>query len=218
MLGFCIAYKTTENRKYLQSAEWAMEFLDEWTQNPSYELQLPYGTYIAAKMNAELGTNYDIEKFVNWSFDRGALRGWGTIVGKWGGLDVSGLVGEANDKGNDYAFILNGVQQAAALVPMLRYDKRFAGAIGKWVLNLSNASCLFYSNFLPASLQDGREWSEQNDPDNVIAHEAIKEQFSGKLHLQRGDAVGGEMGCNQLFIVQFIIYWIPRKHSFKNKC
>lgn len=56
------AYKTTENRNYLQSAEWAMEFLDEWTQNPSYELQLPYGTYIAAKMNAELGTNYDIEE------------------------------------------------------------------------------------------------------------------------------------------------------------
>ncbi|MFZ1790394.1 MAG: LamG-like jellyroll fold domain-containing protein, partial [Saprospiraceae bacterium] len=120
------------------------------------------------------------------------LRGWGTIVGKWGGLDVSGLVGEANDKGNDYAFILNGVQQAAALVPMLRYDKRFAGAIGKWVLNLSNASRLFYSNFLPASLQDGREWSEQNDPDNVIAHEAIKEQFSGKSPFATGDAIGGK--------------------------
>jgi len=186
------AYKTIKDRKYLQSAEWAMEFLDEWTQNPSYELQLPYGTYIAAKMNAELGTDYDIEKFVNWSFDRGALRGWGTIVGKWGGLDVSGLVGEANDKGNDYAFILNGVQQAAALVPMLRYDKRFAGAIGKWVLNLSNASRLFYSNFLPASLQDGREWSEQNDPDNVLAHEAIREQSGGKSPFAMGDAVGGK--------------------------
>ena len=68
-------------------------------------------------MNAEIGARYDIEKMLNWSFNRGDLRGWGTIVGTWGGFDVSGLVGEANDGGNDYAFQLNGVQQAAALAP-----------------------------------------------------------------------------------------------------
>jgi hypothetical protein len=99
-------------------------------------------------MNAEIGTKYNVEKMINWCFNRGALRGWGTIVGKWGNYDASGLVGEANDGGNDYAFLMNGVQQAAALVPMLRYDKRFAKAIGKWMLNLSNASRLFYPGFL----------------------------------------------------------------------
>ena len=36
-----------------------------------YELQLPYGVYIAARMNAELGTDYDIEKMLNWCFDPG---------------------------------------------------------------------------------------------------------------------------------------------------
>jgi hypothetical protein len=77
-------------------------------------------------MNAELSTNYNVEKMLNWSFNKGPLRGWGTIVGTWGGLSVSGLVGEANDAGNDYAFQMNGMQQAAALVPLVRYDKRFA--------------------------------------------------------------------------------------------
>ena len=96
----------------------------------------------STRLLAELGTDYNVEKMVNWSFDRGFLRGWGTIVGSWGGLSVSGLVGEANDSGNDYAFQMNGVQQAAALVPMVRYDKRFARAIGKWMLHLASAMAL----------------------------------------------------------------------------
>jgi hypothetical protein len=185
------AYKKTGNPAYLQGAEWSMEFLSSWTTNPSYEMQLPYGTYTAAKMNAELGTHYDVEKMVNWSFDRGALRGWGTIVGTWGGYQVSGLVGEANDGGNDYAFQMNGVQQAAMLVPMVRYDKRFARAIGKWVLNLANATRLFYRGFLPSTLQDASAWSNTNDPDRVIGYEALREQWQGNSPVSTGDAVGG---------------------------
>jgi hypothetical protein len=166
------------------------DFLQQLTKNPSYELQLPYGTYIAARINAELGTEYDIQKFTTWSFDRGHLRGWGTIVGKWGGMDVSGLVGEANDNGNDYAFQLNGVQQAAALVPMVRYDKRFANAIGKWMLNLANATRLFYPGFLPAHLQDGTAWSDTNDPERIIGYEALREKWNGNpITVLHGDAV-----------------------------
>ncbi len=192
------AYKKTGNPDYWKGAEWSMEFLNEWNDNPSYELQLPYGTYVAAKMNAEIGTNYDIEKLVNWSFNRGALRGWGTIVGKWGGLDVSGLVGEANDNGNDYAFQLNGVQQAAALAPMVRYDKRFARAIGKWILNLANATRLFYPGFLPTSQQDASAWSEVNDPEKVIGYEALREKLNGKSPVSTGDALGGGWAATNL--------------------
>ena len=155
----------------------------------SYELQLPYGTYTAAKMNAELGTKYDVEKMVNWSFDRGALRGWGTIVGSWGGYNVSGLVGEANDAGNDYAFQLNGVQQAAALAPMVRYDKRFARAIGKWILNLSNATRLFFPGFLPSNLQDASAWSAVNDPQQVMGYEALREKWQNLSPYSTGDGV-----------------------------
>ena len=85
---------------------WNLEFLNAYSGNPSYELQLPYGVYAAARINAEMGTRYNIEKMVNWCFNRGELRGWGTIVGKWGNYDCSGLVGEANDGGNDYAFAM----------------------------------------------------------------------------------------------------------------
>ncbi|MCY7330749.1 MAG: laminin G, partial [Saprospiraceae bacterium] len=185
------AYHQIGNPEYLKAAEWSLEFLSEWPNNPSYELQLPYGTYTAARMNAELGTRYDVEKMVNWSFDRGALRGWGTIVGNWGGYSVSGLVGEANDGGNDYAFQLNGVQQAAALVPMVRYDKRFARAIGKWMMNLTSATRLFYPGFLSASRQDATAWSNAHDPDHVLGYEALKEKYQNLSPYSTGDALGG---------------------------
>ncbi len=184
-------YKTTGNPEYLKGAEWSIEYLNSLTSNPSYELQMPYGAYVAAKMNAEIGTDYNISKMVNWCFDRGPLRGWGTIVGKWGSFDVSGLVGEANDGGNDYAFLMNGMQQAAALVPMVRYDKKFAKAIGKWMLNLSNASRLMYPGFLPGMLQDGAAWSQANDPKSLISHEAMKEKFQGLTPYATGDALRG---------------------------
>ena len=191
------AYKETGDESYLRAAEWSMEFLVNLNSNPSYELQLPYGAYIAAKMNAETGTEYNIEKLLFWIFNRGPLRGWGTIVGTWNGIDVSGLVGEANDGGNDYAFQLNGVQQAGALVPLVRYDKRFARTVGKWMLNLANATRLMYPGFLPSHLQDAYNWSSVNDPEGVIGYEALREVWTGQSPYATGDALkGGWAGTN----------------------
>jgi hypothetical protein len=192
------AWKKTGDERYLKAAEWSLEFLNEWPTNPSYELQLPYGTLAAAQMNAEIGTQYNTEKFVNWSFNKGPLREWGTIVGKWGGFDASGLVGEARDNGNDYAFQLNGVQQAAALIPMVRYDKRFARAIGKWVLNLANATRLFYPGFLPGNYQDATAWSNANDPDRVVGYEALRQVWQGISPYSTGDALNGGWAATNL--------------------
>lgn len=185
------AYRQTGNETYRKGAEWALEFLQDWPSNPSYELQLPYGALTAARMNAELGTRYDIGKLLNWCFDRGPLRGWGAIVGNWGGFDVSGLIGEANNAGNDYAFQLNGVQQAAALIPLVRYDKRYARAIGKWALNLANATRLFYPGFLPNNYQDASVWSNANDPERIMGYEALRQKWQGLSPFSTGDALNG---------------------------
>ncbi len=185
------AYIETGEDNYLKGAEWSMEYLNSLTANPSYELQLPYGIYAAAKMNAQIGTSYDIEKMLNWTFDRGDLRGWGTIIGNWNGVEASGLIGEANDQGNDYAFLMNGFQHASALVPMVRYDKRFARAIGKWMLNLANASRLFYPGFLPNEQQDASDWSTTNDPNGYIGYEGLREKLNGNQGpFSTGDALG----------------------------
>lgn len=185
------AYLETGNKKYLTGAEWALEFLNNREQNPVYELQFAYGTYTAARMNAEAGTNYDVDKMVNWCFNQGSLRGWGIIIGQWGNYECSGLRGEAYDEGNDYAFLMNGIQQAAALVPMVRYQEQYANAIAKWMLNLTNASAYFYPGFLPADHQDNEEWVLANTQDSCIAHESMRESLNGKSPVATGDAVNG---------------------------
>jgi Concanavalin A-like lectin/glucanases superfamily/Secretion system C-terminal sorting domain len=190
------AYLETDEEKYRIGAEHCLEFLDEWASNPSYELQLPYGVYTAARMNAELGTDYDVEKFVNWCFDRTNLRNWGALTCSAGGYDLHGLIGEI--AGNDYAFMMNGYETLGALAPMVRYDDRFTRAIGKWALNLANASRLFYPNYLPDINQDSEEWSHEYDPQSYIGHEAIREEANGQSPYATGDAIIGGWGDTNL--------------------
>ncbi len=190
------AYKKTGDEKYRIGAEQSIEFLNNQTSNPSYELQLSYGVYTAAKINAELGTNYNIQKMINWCFDVGPLRDWGAILGNWGGYDVSGLIGEVS--GNDYAFTMNVFEQIGALVPLVRYDDRFARAIGKWVLNAANAARLFYPDYLPDNHQDSRQWSRQYDSSSYIAHEAMRKEVGAVSPYATGDAISGGWGNTNL--------------------
>jgi len=193
------AYSETGREEYRIGAEWAMEFLSEWGTNPSYELQLPYGVYTAARMNAELGTRYDVQKLLNWCFTPdGNVRFWGMTLGNWGGYDCDGLFGEAVNDG--YAFAMNGYEQAAALVPMVRYDDRFARAIGKWILHMANNSRYFYSTSLPAQNQDSEFWAYQYDPKGYIAYEALREEqaLSGIRPFATGDAMRGGWAATNL--------------------
>jgi len=189
------AYSKTGSKKYLDGAQMAISFLSGLNINPAYEIELPYGTFVAAKMNAELGTNYDIQKMINWSFNQSSERNWGTVVGAWGNAvtgnnDVSGLVGEIDNPSTGYAFAMNGFEQAAALVPMMKYDKRFTRTVAKWVLNLANASRLFYSEYIPSSHQDSYLWSSLNDPKSVIAYEGLKQTGLNDSSLYAtGDAI-----------------------------
>ena len=192
------AWLETGNKKYFAGAQLAMDFLSGLQSNPSYELQLPYGTLAASRMNAVEGTDYPIDKLLGWCFSRGDLRGWGSIVGNWGGYDVSGLIGEANDGGDDYAFVMNGFQQAAALAPLPKYDKRYARAIAKWLLNVTNASRLFYWNALPESNQDSYSWATEYDPDACIPHESMKEVWGGRTPFATGDAIRGTWAATNL--------------------
>ncbi|RJP65817.1 MAG: T9SS C-terminal target domain-containing protein [Ignavibacteriales bacterium] len=191
------AFLETGNDKFRIGAEHSLEFLNSLSYNPSYEIQLPYGAYIAARMNAELGTNYNIEKIINWCFSNYQNRNWGTITGTWGGNDVDGLIGEVNGS-NDYAFLMNTFEQVGALAPLVKYDDRFARAIGKWVLNAANASRLFYQKYLPDYKQDSEEWAKLYDPDSYIAHEALRQTQYAASPYATGDAIDGGWAATNL--------------------
>jgi hypothetical protein len=145
-----MAYVKWAAPQHLTGAKWGIEYLEGRSQNPLYEVLLPYGAYMVARMNAELGTSYDLYKILNWCFEPStapdARYGWGVIADSaWGGYDCDGLVGSATD-GGGYAFAMNTFHWPAALAPIPRYNQDYARAIGKWILNAANAARLFYAN------------------------------------------------------------------------
>ncbi len=196
---FYKAYNETKDEKYLNVAKLCMETFSGFTSNPSYELQYLYGTVTAAQMNAELGVDYDLDKMLNWCFNVGPLRrwahtaGWGMVVGKWNGMDASGIMAAICETGDttfgDFAFIMNSFQQGSILAPIARYDDRYARALGKYILNMANSARFFYARYLPEENQDCANWSRKYDPESYIAYEAVRQYKDGKSPYATGDAL-----------------------------
>ena len=182
-----IAYTQWKNSKYLSGTKWCLDYLEEITFNPLYEILLPYGAYIAARANAEQGTTYDVQKIINWCFGPANARyGWGVITETWGDYDCYGLHGSITD-GGGYAFTMGTFQNVGGLVPIARYDTRFARAIGKYVLNAANAARLYYGIDLDAQHQDSEDWINNYDYNHCIAYEALRKEWGGIAPLATGD-------------------------------
>jgi len=166
------AYKKFGDKRYLQGAINAMTALESNKINPTYELLMPFGAYLAARMNVEQGTNFDVQKLLGWTFDGTAVcrEGWGVLTGKWNGYDISGVVGSTVDHGG-YGFLMNTFDAAWPLVPTVRYDPAYANAIGKWMLNAVNASRFFYPQYMPANRQTIPQFAAVTK--GVIAYEGF---------------------------------------------
>jgi hypothetical protein len=77
---------------------------------------------------------------------------------------------------------------AGNMLPLVRYDERFARAIGKWMLCTMNAARLFYPDELPPEQQTCPGW--KSDPPNVIAYEGLRRRGpKGESPYACGDAV-----------------------------
>lgn len=192
------AYQKFGDPKYLTGAKSAMEAMLSQTESRFYEVLLPFGAYTAARMNAEQGTDYDVLKLLNWSFDgtkaEKGRTGWGVISDRWGPYDVHGLQGSIID-GGGYAFLMNTHSMAWPLVPMVRYEPAYALSIGKWMLNASNAARLFY----PYEIADKHQWLPELKEltKNVIAYEGLrKTDVYGKAKLEGVEPVALGDGPN----------------------
>jgi hypothetical protein len=189
------AYKKFGDKRYLQGAKSSIEALLNQKESRFYEIFMPFGVYVAARLNAEEGTNYDVKKLIDWTFDGctsdNGRKGWGVIAERWGDYDVHGLQGNIID-GGGYAFLMNSFALAWPLVPMVKYDNRFAAAIGKWMLNVTNAARFCYSY----EIDDQHQWLPERKElsKNVIAYEGIrkaddygKERLKGVSPVAIGD-------------------------------
>jgi hypothetical protein len=185
------AYKKFGDEKYLRAAKNALNVLYNQKENRFYEAMMPIAAHIAARMNAEHGTNYDISRYLNWTFDGDAVgrEGWGVLADNWGGYDVSGLAGSTVHNGG-YGFLMNTFDLMLPLSVIVRYDPRYSNAVGKWALNASNAARFCYPYEIPDSLQAIPEHKAITK--DVIAYEGvIKEssypEFKGITPFAQGD-------------------------------
>jgi len=179
------------DEKYLRAAKNAMNVLYNQKENRFYEAMMPIAAYIGTRMNMEAGTNYDVQRFLDWTFDGTAVgrEGWGVLVDNWGGYDVSGMAGSTVHNGG-YGFLMNTFDLMMPLSAMVRYDQRYARAVGKWALNASNAARFCYPYDIPDSLQAIPQHKAVTK--NVIAYEGIiKEsvypEFKGITPFAQGD-------------------------------
>ena len=171
------AYQKFGDPKYFDHAKSALEALLSQDESRFYVILLPMSAIVAARMNAEQGTDYDVKKIIDWTFEGcqnpDGRYGWGVIAERWGDYDVYGLQGSILD-GGGFAFFMNSVKLTWPLVPMVKYEPQYARAIGKWMLNLANACRLFY----PGEMDDAHQWlPEMKDlTDNNIAYEGLRKQ------------------------------------------
>jgi hypothetical protein len=171
------AYKKYGDEKYLKAAQSAMNAFASQKESRFYEVLMPFSALVGAKLNAEHNGNYNIKQFLDWTFDgciaEDGRTGWGVIAERWGDYDVYGLQGSITD-GGGYAFLMNSFDLAWPLVSMVKYDPRFAASIGKWMLNVANASRLFY----PYEIDDQHQFipEKKSITKNVIAYEGLRKK------------------------------------------
>lgn len=167
--------KTADAHRFLQGARWCMDFLQRIDYNPFYEVLVYYAALVAARMNLEFGTQYNVTRMINWTLDgSSAVRGgWGMIQENWGGFHTQGLMGSLTD-GDGYAFQMNTFDAALGFLPLVKYQPGYAYSIGKWVLNVSHSAKYFFPDYLPNANQTSREWATTNGTGRFIGYEGLR--------------------------------------------
>lgn len=173
------AHERFGDQKYLDGAVWAMDYLERSKNSLYYELLAMLAPYVAARLNAEADTEYDVVQMlsqVRLGLESNVRANWGIMGGQWDGYDVQGLSGSRTDL-QGYAFAMNSFA-TPWLAATAKYDTRFADAVGLWMLNIYNAGRFFYADQMPASKQeDGDRFI--TDPAHVIAYEGLRHRGPG---------------------------------------
>lgn len=185
--------KWPEEKTFYHESRHALDWLCVQERNPNYEFFAPFGTYAAARCNAEDRTNYDVEKLFNWCFQESAVRGigphqkeittgdgYGVVSGRWGEFDVAGLVGSSRGAlatqhfRGGYVFAMETFIYAWPLAAAPRYDNRLARSVGKWMHAAAHSARLFYPDQLPPEKQSDWPWASKYS--TAIPYEGLMEK------------------------------------------
>jgi len=155
-----LAFNRFHDDKYRTTAENCLSDYEHRPDNSLYEVLGYYAPLLAARMNAEQGRNFDLDRELRWIFSStsSARPGWGCIAGRWGDYDANGLMGSTTDT-DGYAFAMNTFVAAGALAPVARYAPQYSRCLGRYLLAVAANANLFYPDSLPATHQSNSAWS-----------------------------------------------------------
>jgi len=175
-----MAWRELQDPKYLDGADWCLRFMEDLQVSPFFEWHIGYGPYVAARRNMEQDDRrYDVHKLITWCFEPdplGARGDWQMEQGTWPNAVVQpyGLLGGSADKGK--RFMSSTANTVINMVPLVKYDDRYARIMGKWLMHVANSARLWYANSLPAEYQQAADkaWADVYDTNYALAYEQVQ--------------------------------------------
>ncbi len=182
---FYSAYEITKDEKYLDGCKEVLDYLQTYQKNPNYEALTDYAPYVAAVLNQKYGTDYDISKFIDFVFDNDSnfRAGWAVMNDSFGNYPMHGLVGQVGD----YAFAMNSFHLPTTLMPLVKYEPRYATALGKYMLNVVSNSRVFFPQEHDLNHQTMNTYLPF-DPQGIIVYEGFRKNWAGINGYAMGDA------------------------------
>jgi hypothetical protein len=166
----------TKDPKYVENAKCAIAW--HIAHPGRYEISHVPGPIVVARLNAEQGTTFDLtQELETWFGDcPDASCPWKITSGtSAGGLTTDGLDGAwwGGSNRDFYAFSMGSLQGPGWLVPVARYDARYARAIARYALHAANSARLLQGYGLDADHQDHKPWKDRWDPRTLLFYEGM---------------------------------------------
>jgi len=189
-----------------------------------YEVSHLMGPLAAARLNAEHGGDIDLARIMAIWFGDGdrERHSWHITAGtRCGGITCDGLDGAKwNEKERSFhAFAMGTLQGPAWLLPVARYDQRYARAIARYALHAANSARLFQGYGLDWDHQDHKDWKDKWDPQCLLFYEALTPWDWSDQRVYRpyatGDPIRLGWGCPKAEPNE---YYAQKKEWFSKSC
>ena len=109
------------------------------------------------------------------------------------GITCDGLDGARWGRDGFYAFTMGSLQGPSWLVPVARYEPRYARAIAKYALHAANSARLLQGYGLTDVQQDHAAWKRKDDPERLMFYEGLKAWSPDPSHGYSPYATGDPM-------------------------
>lgn len=190
--------KLNKDPEMLENARAVMKW---YLENPGrYEGNHMQAPLAAARLNAEYGDNFDVGAAIAaWMGDGDQkTHGWGMTSGaKYEGVTCDGIDGARWSKTGDkfHGFAMGTLSGPAWIVPVARYDQRYAAGIAKYALNAAVSSRIFQGYKMDWDHQDHKDWKDKHDPEYLFFYESVMPWEPSKEKKFRPYACGDPIKC-----------------------